>query len=133
MPVKKELDLSRHGGHEPPPLDDTPIEMPLNHRKPLSLQEIIARSMQIAQESALNEEFGSITDEDDFTEDDPNTLDLSQYELDDLDPEPIPSALLDPEPPPAAEDPGPPDPDPPASTPRDPATTTDPPGEEPSQ
>jgi hypothetical protein len=121
--AEQKLKLDRHGGHEPPEMDDTPIEMPLGYRVPTPLSEFIARSVRLAIENEKGQEFDSLEDADDFEEEDPETLDLSRYELDELQHETADvGSLLEPEP----------DPLPPSAEP-EPAPSTDPPAEEPSQ
>lgn len=87
--------------------DTTPMEMPVGFNRPLTLQEQIARMVRNAVEMERGDDFGSWEDEDDFEEEDPNTLDLSRYELQELqehenlsnygiEPEPMPQETGDP-------------------------------------
>lgn len=66
------------------PLDTTPVELPIGARRPASLQDYIARMVRDAVSAERGEEFESWEESDDFEEDDPDTLDFSQYELQSL-------------------------------------------------
>ena len=68
-------------------LDPTPMEMPLGARMPESLQDTIARMVRVAVQEETNEELESWDEANDFTEDDPDVLDFSPYEFDDLEQE----------------------------------------------
>jgi len=74
----------RYGAPDPEVLDDTPIEMPLNARMPRPLQDLIASMIRQEIETQGSEEFETIEEADDFEEDDPDTLDLSRYEFEDM-------------------------------------------------
>lgn len=74
----------RWGGHPPPEMDDTPLEMPLGARRPTPLADIIANSVRLAIEAEKRVEMESPEEADDFSEEDPETLDLSAYELDEI-------------------------------------------------
>lgn len=66
-------------------LDLTPIEMPLHAQKPMSLQEEMARFIraEISDQSAANGR-DTFAEDDDFEEEDPDTLNLSQYEMEEI-------------------------------------------------
>lgn len=81
-------------------LDAEPVALPIGASQPTPLHVLIARMVRDHVQSEKGEGYGSIEDEDDFEEEDPDTLDFaSQYSLSDVTEEPISSALLrDPEP-----------------------------------
>lgn len=81
-------------------LDPEPIALPLGASQPTPLHVLIARMVRDHMAQETSQEYGSIEDEDDFTEEDPDTLDFaSQYSLSEVSEEPISSAVLrDPEP-----------------------------------
>ncbi len=68
---------------KPQPIDDTPVEMPV--QKPEKTSERIARMIaeQLAQR-AQAQGFGTWEEEEDFEDEDPNLLDFTNYELDEL-------------------------------------------------
>lgn len=113
--------INRMKGAPEPLLDTTPMELPIGFRRPPSLQEYIARMVRDAVELEKGEEFESWEESDDFEEEDPDTLDFSKYELQELQQEhSIQDYGPDPDPdykaaPAASEEPthnsGPPDPD----------------------
>ena len=110
---------THHGGKKPYiPDPGEPVEMPLGYRQPKSLQQIISESIAAALSRETDEEYGSLEEENDFEEEDPNTLDLTAYELEALESEAIDNFELtesepDPEPEPAPD----PQPDPPPEAP----------------
>lgn len=65
-------------------LDTTPVEMPLGASRPTPLQDLIARMVREAVAVEKGEEFESWEESEDFEEEDPDTLDLSRYELQDV-------------------------------------------------
>lgn len=75
---------SRMKGAPDRKLDTTPIEMPLGAIRPTPLQDLIARMVHQAIEIEKGEEVETWEESDDFEEEDPDTLDISQYELQDL-------------------------------------------------
>lgn len=83
---------TRYGRFKPEALDFTPIEMPLGACRPTPLQDLIAQMVRQQVMQSREEEFGSITDEDDFEEDEDYTLDFSKYELSDVEDEDLPTA-----------------------------------------
>lgn len=76
--------INRMKGAPEPLRDTTPIELPLGAHRPRSLQDYIATMVRQAVEAERGEEFESWEDSDDFEEEDPDTLDFSRYELQDL-------------------------------------------------
>lgn len=76
--------FNRMQGPPEPELDCTPIELPLNARRPRSLQDYIATMVQHAVMAERGEEMESWEESDDFEEEDPDTLDFSRYELAEL-------------------------------------------------
>lgn len=76
--------LKRMGGYKPPEMDRTPLEMPLNFKRPKTLQEIMASMIRQAIDSERDDEHESWDEANDFEEEDPETLDLSRYELQEL-------------------------------------------------
>lgn len=107
---------ARWGNHDPKPMNTDPVEMPIGFKRPKSLQEMMATMIRNAIEQEKEQEHDSWEEANDFEEEDPDTLNLSPYEFDDLQPEDLPSADLEPEP--LVEDQGggeptgdPPDPD----------------------
>lgn len=66
------------------PADNTPVEMPLGARRAPSLADQIARMVHQAIEAEKGSEYGSWEEEDDFEEEDPDVLDFSKYELQEL-------------------------------------------------
>lgn len=88
MPLPKRL-----GRPDPEPCDTTPVEMPLGYTRPTPLQDLIASMVRQAIEVEKGEEFEDFDEANDFEEEDPDVLDLSKYEFDDLqEQEPIPPA-----------------------------------------
>lgn len=65
-------------------MDTTPIAMPAGYAVPTPLQDIIARMVRNAVEQEREEEFETLEESDDFDIDDDELLDLSPYELADL-------------------------------------------------
>jgi len=76
--------INRMQGAPDEPLDITPIEMPLGACMPTPLQDIVARMVREQVALEKGEEFESWDEQDDFEEDDPDTLDMSPYELQEL-------------------------------------------------
>jgi hypothetical protein len=68
-------------GREFDELDETPIEMPFNCKRPTRLQDMIATMVKEAVEAEKGDEFETMDEADDFTEEDPNLLDMSPYEF----------------------------------------------------
>lgn len=124
---KQTLKLDRHGGHAPREMDHTPLEMPVGHRVPTPLATLIANSVRLAVQNELGteNEVETMEEADDFTEDEPNTIDLSPYELDELHEEGVASMTL--------ETPQPDDTPELEPTPEQPEADTDPPVEPPSE
>lgn len=75
---------TRYGRPDPEKLDPTPIEVPFSARRPRPLQDVIARMVRDAIAVEKGEEFETFEEANDFEEDDPDTLDLSPYELKEL-------------------------------------------------
>lgn len=96
----------RYGHRDVEELDTTPIEVPLGACRPTPLQDLIAQMVRQQIESETDQEYGSMEDEDDFEEEDPDTLDFSAYDLTNIDEElPWEAATLE-ESPPQDPDPG---------------------------
>ena len=70
-----------HGHSTMDVLDDTPVASPSNMSIPTPLHQLIARAVQVAVQEEKGEDYDSITEEDDFEEEDPETLDFSPYEF----------------------------------------------------
>ena len=51
---------------------------------PTPLHQLIARAVQVAVQEEKGEQYDSITEEDDFEEEDPETLDFSPYEFQEI-------------------------------------------------
>ena len=101
-------------------IDNTPIEMPFGARRPETLADTVARMVKAGIEAEKDEEFESIEEADDFEEDDPDTLDMSPYEFEQLD-DGLGTAVVEsapvedaevPPPPPTGDDPDPNDQEP---------------------
>lgn len=75
---------SRMQGPPEKELDPTPIEMPVGAMRPRSLQDLVAQMVKSAVEAERGEEFESWEESDDFEEEDPDTLDFSAYELQEI-------------------------------------------------
>lgn len=84
-------------------LDSTPVEMPFGSCRPTPLQDLIARMVREAVESEKGDEFESFEESNDFEEEDPDTLDLSRYELQELPPEPLEDFSIEDDPDPVPE------------------------------
>lgn len=108
MPAKKKVNgkakdwpsasrPTRYGRYREEELDTTPIEMPLGACRPTPLQDLIAMMVREQVQQSTDEEFGTIEEEDDFEEHDPDTLDLSPYEelMLDVNSEDLPTAELE--------------------------------------
>lgn len=68
---------------EPPEADQTPVEMPV--QAPETTQEMLGRMIaQHLERESQRQGFGTWQEEDDFEDEDPNLLDLSPYELQEL-------------------------------------------------
>lgn len=80
---------SRMQGAPERQLDTTPVEMPLGASRPTPLQDIVARMVREAVAIEKGEEFETWEEQNDFDEEDPDTLDLSPYELQEIDHEEI--------------------------------------------
>lgn len=65
-------------------MDTTPIEMPIGASRPRSLEDYIATMVRNAVMAEKQEEFETWEESDDFEEEDPDILDLSRYELQEL-------------------------------------------------
>lgn len=65
-------------------LDNTPVEMPFGSCRPTPLQDLIARMVREAVQAEKGDEFETFEESNDFEEEDPDTLDLSRYELQEL-------------------------------------------------
>lgn len=76
--------IRRMAGGPERELDTTPIEMPLGACRPTPLQDIVARMVREAVAIEKGEEFESWEENNDFEEEDPDVLDLSPYELQEL-------------------------------------------------
>lgn len=88
----------RYGRPNPENVDMTPIEMPLGACRPTPLQDLIASMVRSHMQAESGDEFGTPEDEDDFYEDDPETLDMSPYEQLMVEPDDLPTAeALEPE------------------------------------
>lgn len=72
---------TRYGAPDPEDLDTTPIEMPLGARRPTPIHELIARMVKEAVATETNEDYETFDESNDFDEEDPDTIDLSPYEL----------------------------------------------------
>lgn len=106
-------------GREFDDLDETPIEMPLGASHPTPLADLIASMVKTAVEQQTGDDFDTPEEADDFEEEDPDTLDLTRYEFEELPDEsfdpPEEEPLEQPEPddkPPTGDDPDPNDPEP---------------------
>lgn len=75
---------ARYGSPDPEILDDTPLEMPLGARRPTPLHDIIARMVRDAVSQETGDVWETPEEADDFEEEDPDTLDFSPYEFDEL-------------------------------------------------
>lgn len=76
------MDLpKRYGRPDPEELDPTPLEMPLGACTPPPLSHMIATMVRQAIETEKGDEMETYDEANDFTEDDPDTLAMSQYEL----------------------------------------------------
>lgn len=85
------MDLKRYGReNSEKPLDTTPVEIPLGAGRPKSLTDVIAQMVRQQIQETQEEEFESISESDDFEEEDPDTLDLTPYTLQDI-PEELPT------------------------------------------
>lgn len=90
MPKKSEATAAykshpkRYQGPPERELDTTPLELPLGSCRPTPLHELIANMVRQAVSEERGEEIESFEDADDFEEEDPDTLDLSAYELTEL-------------------------------------------------
>lgn len=80
---QKPVDPDHHGNHEiEEDLDKMPIALPAGAMRPSSLTDLIARMVHEQVQMATEDEFESVDEANDFEEDpDPDTLDLSPYEL----------------------------------------------------
>lgn len=76
--------FKRMRGAPEKPLDPTPVEMPIGYTRPRSLQDYIATMVRQAVMAEQEEEFETWEESDDFEEEDPDTLDFSKYELQEL-------------------------------------------------
>lgn len=75
---------SRYGAPDPEKLDTTPVALPVGACQPTPLQDIVARLVREAIELEKDEEFESFEESNDFEEEDPDTLNMSPYELTDM-------------------------------------------------
>lgn len=75
---------SRMQGAPDRKLDTTPIEMPLGACRPTPLQDIVARMVREAIAVEAGEEPETWEESNDFEEEDPDILDFSPYELQEL-------------------------------------------------
>lgn len=64
--------------------DTTPMEIPIGAQRPRSLQDYIATMVRQAVMAEKDEEFETWEESDDFEEEDPDTLDFSRFELQEL-------------------------------------------------
>lgn len=62
-------------------LDTTPVEMPIGSVRPTPLHDLIARMVRQAVSDETEVDFEAFDEADDFEEEDPDTLDLSAYQL----------------------------------------------------
>lgn len=71
-----------HWGGKPDPekLDPVPMEMPIGAKTPMPLSEMIARAVHAELDTRDSEGHDSPEEADDFTEEDPETLDMTKYE-----------------------------------------------------
>ncbi len=115
--TRKKVDANQHHGgkrvHEV--LDRTPLAIPLSAKTPPSLNEIVARYVGTALAQQSEDDLESWDEANDFDDVDDDLLDMSPYELTELEPEAgeppdsldgpeAPGLDVDPEPPPKAED-----------------------------
>ena len=86
-----------HWGGEPDPeeLDKTPVEMPFSAAKPTPINEIVARLVAAHLEHETGQSLETFEEADDFEPEDEDHLDMSPYELSELQAE----AEHDPQPP----------------------------------
>lgn len=75
---------SRYGAPDPEKLDQTPVEMPMGATRPSPIHELIARMVREAVQNETGDEFESMEEADDFEEDDPDVMDMSAYEFDEI-------------------------------------------------
>lgn len=61
-----------------------PVEIPLGANRPRSLQEVIAEMVRVQISEQEDESYETLEESDDFEEEDPDTLDLSPYILQDI-------------------------------------------------
>jgi hypothetical protein len=72
--------IDRRG--QPDELDDTPLEMPTALKEPESLEAMMARLMESRYAMERMEQgYGDFEDENDFEDEDPNLLNMTPYEL----------------------------------------------------
>lgn len=100
MPKPKPTIFRGRPVSQEPEMDTTPVEMPLGFTTPTPLQDLIARMVREAVQMETDEEFESPEDADDFDMDDDGLLDLSPYELHEMQ-EVVPIAEAEPQPAPA--------------------------------
>lgn len=90
------MDVKRYGRpNSAEPLSDQPVELPLGATQPTPLHVLVARMVREHVAAERDEAVPSIEEEDDFEEEDPDTLDFSsQYDLSEVTEEPISSSVL---------------------------------------
>lgn len=80
--------LAHWGGiSDPEILDTTPVEIPLGCSVPTPLSELIARAVHAELDRKEAEGLESWDEANDFEEEDPEALDMSAYELTEMEPE----------------------------------------------
>lgn len=94
------MDLKRMGRPDSgEKLNAEPVALPIGASQPTPLHVLVARMVREHVAAERDVQPGSLEEEDDFEEDDPDVLDFSsQYTLSELQEEAIPSALLEEEP-----------------------------------
>lgn len=98
----------RYGEPDQEKLDTTPVEMPLGYTRPTPLQDLIATMVRDAVQQENQEDFETLEEADDFEEEDPELLDMSRYELTELNEEvPLADLAEDPQAPEEPVDPPP--------------------------
>lgn len=80
---------ARYSQPDPEENDGVPVEMPLGACRPTPLSELLARAVHEMVQQQTEEDYETPEEADDFEEDDPDTLDFSEYEFDDVEPEPL--------------------------------------------
>lgn len=107
----------RYGRPDTEVLDTTPIEMPIGSMRPTPLNLLIAQMVQSAIQAEKNEEFESFEESEDFADElEEGLLDMSPYQLTELQ-EDEPIDEMPPEEPPVPVPPPEPTPEPPVPEP----------------